>query len=261
MLQNIINRCDCDSFNCDPTTAQLNTLTFLTTPFPSRTPPKIVTFQIFRKTTIMPVQLRSASKLSSDNENKDLSSECSNHENNNNTKKVVTSAQPNVHMTYVVFFGLIIDLLAFTLILPLLPQLLEHYKKHDVEGGLYSFLDSNIKWFGSWLGAPDEFIPVLFGGFIGSLFSFLQFIASPMIGGLSDYYGRRPLLLFCAIGIAISYGVWCKASTFALFVLARVIGKSINILINSPLKGGSLLHFLSPRRHLEILFYNFRWSC
>ena len=170
----------------------------------------------------MPVQLRSGAKLSGDGE-KD-SSELLN-ESNNNTKKVAGASQSDNRMTYVVFFGLIIDLLAFTLILPLLPQLLEHYKKHDVEGGLYNFLDANVKWFGSLLGAPNEFIPVLFGGLIGSLFSFLQFVASPMIGGLSDYYGRRPVLLMTAIGIAISYAVWCKASTFALFVLARVIGK------------------------------------
>ena len=171
----------------------------------------------------MPVQLRSGGKVS-ENYNKDSLSETPNHENNNNTGKSPSTPQSQGKTMYVVFFGLIIDLLAFTLILPLLPQLLEHYKKHDAEGGLYSFLDSKVKWFGSWVGAPDEFIPVFFGGLIGSLFSFLQFVASPMIGGLSDYYGRRPLLLLTAVGIAISYGVWCKASTFALFVLARVIG-------------------------------------
>ena len=170
----------------------------------------------------MPVQLRSGAKLSGNGERD--TTELSNESNNNNKKAAGTSQSDN-RMTYVVFFGLIIDLLAFTLILPLLPQLLEHYKKHDVEGGLYSFLDSNVKWFGALLGAPNEFIPVLFGGLIGSLFSFLQFVASPMIGGLSDYYGRRPVLLMTAVGISISYAVWCKASTFALFVLARVIGK------------------------------------
>ena len=175
----------------------------------------------------MPVQLKSSTKLSGNYTNMEASSDNSSQESNNNTKKAMAPQSEN-RMTYVVFFGLIIDLLAFTLILPLLPQLLEHYKKHDVDGGLYSFLDRNVKWFGSWLGAPNEFIPVLFGGLIGSLFSFLQFVASPMIGGLSDYYGRRPLLLFTSIGIAVSYAIWCKASTFALFVLARVIGKKLN---------------------------------
>ena len=173
----------------------------------------------------MPVQLRSGAKVASENQHKkDSSLENSNHEHDNNIRKETTIQKDQNKTIYVVFLGLIIDLLAFTLILPLLPQLLEHYKKHDAEGGLYSHLDSKIKWFGSWVGAPEEFIPVLFGGLIGSLFSFLQFIGSPMIGGLSDYYGRRPLLLFTVVGTAISYGIWCRASTFALFVLARVIG-------------------------------------
>ena len=47
-------------------------------------------------------------------------------------------------MTFVVFIGLLIDLLGFTLILPLFPALLDHYKKHDSPDGLYHFLDSKV---------------------------------------------------------------------------------------------------------------------
>ncbi len=49
-------------------------------------------------------------------------------------------------------------------------------------------------------------------------------MASPVVGGLSDYYGRRPLLLATGVGIALSYGIWATASTFGVFVLARVVG-------------------------------------
>ncbi|RVE42128.1 hypothetical protein evm_013240 [Chilo suppressalis] len=56
------------------------------------------------------------------------------------------------------------------------------------------------------------------------MYSFLQFLTSPIIGSLSDAYGRKPLLLFCLIGIAISHALWSYASTFSLFVLARFIG-------------------------------------
>jgi hypothetical protein len=78
-------------------------------------------------------------------------------------------------MTTIIFFGLLIDLLAFTLILPLFPALLDHYKKNDAGvGGLYHFLEERVKTFGHYLGAPDRFNTVLFGGLIGSLFSFLQ---------------------------------------------------------------------------------------
>jgi len=126
-------------------------------------------------------------------------------------------------MIKVIFVGLLIDLLAFTLILPLLPGLLDHYKRHDASGW-YAAAESRVRTFGEAVGAPDQFIPVLFGGLIGSMFSFLQFLASPVVGGLSDYYGRRPLMLACTLGIALSYLTWTVASTFSMFVLARFIG-------------------------------------
>ena len=86
-------------------------------------------------------------------------------------------------------------------------------------------MDSKVKSFGTLIGAPeDRFSSVLFGGLLGSLFSFLQFVASPLMGGLSDHFGRRPLLLLSTTGVAISYAMWAKASTFGLFVLARIIG-------------------------------------
>ncbi|CAG2064815.1 unnamed protein product, partial [Timema podura] len=56
------------------------------------------------------------------------------------------------------------------------------------------------------------------------MFSFLQFVASPLVGGLSDVYGRKPVLLTCLVGIASSYVLWAFSSSFALFVLARVVG-------------------------------------
>ena len=50
------------------------------------------------------------------------------------------------------------------------------------------------------VGAPAQFNTVLFGGFLGSLFSFLQFLASPVVGGLSDRFGRKPLLIVSTVG-------------------------------------------------------------
>ena len=87
------------------------------------------------------------------------------------------------------------------------------------------WLHFQVKTFGELIGAPEEkFNSVLFGGLLGSLFSFLQFIASPLIGGLSDHFGRRPLLLLSTTGVMFSYALWVNASSFSLFVLARIIG-------------------------------------
>ena len=38
-------------------------------------------------------------------------------------------------------------------------------------------------------------------GVIGSLFSLLQFISSPVMGALSDVYGRRPMMIFSMVSI------------------------------------------------------------
>lgn len=99
---------------------------------------------------------------------------------------------------YIVFTSLLLDLLAFTMILPLLPSLLDHYRTHD-SIGLYSFLSSKIYYFQKIVGAPEKFNSVLFGGFLGSMFSFLQFVASPIVGGISDVYGRKPVMLVCLV--------------------------------------------------------------
>ncbi|KAJ8873674.1 hypothetical protein PR048_024505 [Dryococelus australis] len=125
---------------------------------------------------------------------------------------------------YTVFISLLLDLLAFTMILPLLPSLLDHYRTNDSPDSLYPWLLSKVKYFQQLVGAPDRFNSVLFGGFLGSMFSFLQFLASPLVGGVSDVYGRKPVLLICLVGIALSYVLWAVSSCFALFVLARVVG-------------------------------------
>lgn len=135
-----------------------------------------------------------------------------------------SSATTKTHSTvYIVFFSLLLDLLAFTMILPLLPSLLEHYRVND-KNGLYSSLANSISYFRDLVGAPEKYTSVLFGGFLGSMFSLLQFLVSPIAGGFSDYYGRKPILLVSLVGIVISYGLWAVSSNFGLFVLARFVG-------------------------------------
>lgn len=120
--------------------------------------------------------------------------------NNNSNAKAATGKEKSDPMIYIVFISLIFDLLAFTIILPLLPSLLEYYRVND-SSGLYAWLTMHVRWFQQLLGAPDQYLSVLFGGFLGSMFSFLQFLASPIIGSLSDYYGRKPILLLCTVSL------------------------------------------------------------
>lgn len=64
---------------------------------------------------------------------------------------------------YVVFISLLFDLLAFTMILPLFPSLIDFYKQND-SGGLYQWLEGHISVFQKIIGVPDKFNGVLFGG-------------------------------------------------------------------------------------------------
>lgn len=124
----------------------------------------------------------------------------------------------------VVFLSLLLDLLAFTMILPLLPALLDHYKDIENGHGLYSTTFSYIKSIQVFFDAPDKVSTVLYGGFLGSMYSFLQFLGSPIIGALSDIYGRKPLMLLCLTGISLSYLLWAFSTNFGIFVLARFVG-------------------------------------
>ncbi|XP_055524495.1 major facilitator superfamily domain-containing protein 10 [Wyeomyia smithii] len=171
-------------------------------------------------TTMTAVRKRSALHSSSVNEH--LSGTASSEKVVQSSKSIhdITRTHPTA---YLIFASLIMDLLAFTMILPLLPSMLEYYKNHDI-GGYYEYLSDNISYFQEWLGAPKRFNSVLFGGALGSMFSLLQFIVSPIVGGLSDIYGRKPVLIVCAIGIAASYGLWAYSNNFLLFILARFIG-------------------------------------
>ncbi|XP_030170201.1 major facilitator superfamily domain-containing protein 10 isoform X5 [Lynx canadensis] len=124
----------------------------------------------------------------------------------------------------VVFLGLLLDLLAFTLLLPLLPGLLEsHGRAHDP---LYGSWQQGVDWFAAAIRMPAEkrYNSVLFGGLIGSVFSFLQFLLAPVTGAVSDCLGRRPVMLLSLAGLATSYAVWAASKSFAAFLASRVIG-------------------------------------
>ncbi|MBI5613363.1 MFS transporter, partial [Candidatus Gottesmanbacteria bacterium] len=60
-------------------------------------------------------------------------------------------------------------------------------------------------------------------GLLFSLFSICQFIATPIIGRLSDVYGRKPLLLLSLAGTAFSFFMMALAPSAIFLFLARAI--------------------------------------
>ncbi|KAF9192483.1 hypothetical protein BGZ51_005495 [Haplosporangium sp. Z 767] len=151
-----------------------------------------------------------------------------------------TAADSVTKVVRIVFTALLLDILAFTIILPLFPRLLQFYRdsEHGDQTSLLAWSLSRLTEFQSMIGLddnqtgsgvnpikrPPKMDIVLLGGALGSLFSVLQFIASPIIGKLSDVMGRRRVLLISMLGNLISCGVWLFSSSFELFVLSRVIG-------------------------------------
>src|SRR6266550_7172139 len=63
----------------------------------------------------------------------------------------------------------------------------------------------------------------LYVGLLISIYSFCQFFAAPVLGALSDKFGRRPILLWCLFGSAIGYILFGIGGSLAILFIARVI--------------------------------------
>ncbi|KAK0508433.1 hypothetical protein JMJ35_009517 [Cladonia borealis] len=128
----------------------------------------------------------------------------------------------------VIFISLLLDLISFTFILPLFPQLLQFYRtlEPNDSSSLLNRILRGLNAYKQSFSRPisDRYDIVLLGGALGSLFSFLQAIASPIIGTLSDRYGRRTALLWSMAGNIASVALWVAATDFRTFLASRVVG-------------------------------------
>lgn len=98
-----------------------------------------------------------------------------------------------------IFITLLIDVIGFGIIIPVIPKLIR-----QLTGGTLS----DASRYGGWL-----------------LFSYavMQFIFSPILGGLSDQYGRRPILLFSLFGFGIDYLLVGFAPTIGWLFAGRLV--------------------------------------
>ena len=120
-----------------------------------------------------------------------------------------------------VFLIVFLDMVGFSIIFPLFPDMLVYYV--SIEG-----TDSWVFQLSTWLQevAPgDAFGQVaLFGGLLGSIYSLLQFIMAPIWGAISDRSGRRSTLILTLAGTLFSHVLWIFAGSLGLLIVARVIG-------------------------------------
>ncbi|KAL2218300.1 major facilitator superfamily domain-containing protein [Thermoascus aurantiacus ATCC 26904] len=127
----------------------------------------------------------------------------------------------------VLFTSLLLDLISFTFILPLFPSLLDFYLNRDPSptsllNRIFHYLNAYKNSFAKPIDSRYDI--VLLGGALGSLFSFLQAIAAPFIGRLSDKRGRRIALLWSMAGNILSVALWVAATDFRTFLASRIVG-------------------------------------
>ena len=98
-----------------------------------------------------------------------------------------------------IFITLLIDVMGWGLIIPVMADLIAELKHIPInEASTY-------------------------GGILLSVFAIMQFFFAPVIGNLSDKYGRRPILLISLLGFGIDYIVLALAPTYGWLFLGRVI--------------------------------------
>ena len=99
-----------------------------------------------------------------------------------------------------IMFTVMIDAMGIGLIMPVMPDLM-------VEVG------------GGTLG-----LAALWGGLLSTSFAAMQFLFGPVVGGLSDRFGRRPILLVSLVAMAADYLLMAAAGTIWLLLIGRIIG-------------------------------------
>ena len=92
-----------------------------------------------------------------------------------------------------------LDMLAVGLIAPVLPKL------------VLDFLGDNASNAARMLGV------------FGTVFALMQFLFSPLLGVLSDRFGRRPVVLLSNLGLGLDYFVMALAPTIGWLFLGRTI--------------------------------------
>jgi DHA1 family tetracycline resistance protein-like MFS transporter len=99
-----------------------------------------------------------------------------------------------------IFITLLIDVTGLGLIIPVVPKLIEDL--------LHTTNISKV---------------ALFGGLLTFSYAIMQFLFAPVLGNLSDKYGRRPILLFSLLGFGLDYILLAFAPSIGWLFVGRII--------------------------------------
>jgi MFS transporter, DHA1 family, tetracycline resistance protein len=98
-----------------------------------------------------------------------------------------------------IFVTILLDTLALGVIIPVLPKLVESFVDNDTASAARIF------------------------GLFGTAWALMQFFFSPILGGLSDRFGRRPVVLLSNFGLALDYVLMALAPSLSWLFVGRVI--------------------------------------
>ena len=98
-----------------------------------------------------------------------------------------------------IFVTILLDMIALGIVIPVLPKLIESFVDNDTASAARIF------------------------GLFGTAWAVMQFLFSPILGGLSDRFGRRPVVLLSNFGLAADYVLMALAPSLGWLFVGRLI--------------------------------------
>ena len=111
----------------------------------------------------------------------------------------MTARAPGKHALAFVTITVLLDVIGFALIIPVLPSLLVQLTGESVSHA------------------------AIYGGWLAFVYAAMQFICAPVLGNLSDRFGRRPVLLFAIGALGVDYLIMGLAPTLTWLFVGRTI--------------------------------------
>ncbi|MFL4468382.1 TCR/Tet family MFS transporter [Tateyamaria armeniaca] len=99
-----------------------------------------------------------------------------------------------------ILFTVMLDAMGIGLIVPVMPDLIQEVRGADIGSA------------------------ALWGGLLSTIFALMQFLFGPVVGALSDRFGRRPVLLTSLVVMAADYLVMAVAGSIWLLLAGRIVG-------------------------------------
>jgi DHA1 family tetracycline resistance protein-like MFS transporter len=110
-----------------------------------------------------------------------------------------TAAGPRRAAVAFIFITILLDMLALGMIIPVLPELVMQFRGGDTAAAAWTL------------------------GLFNTVWALMQFLASPVMGALSDRFGRRKVVLLSNFGLGCDYVLMALAPTLQWLFVGRVI--------------------------------------